>query len=422
MPFFAKRARCLLGKTAQIDVTGLVNAVPYNERILYAEVAFQSILAAGAISYLSVFLTRLGASNWLVTAYSSLPALLTILFAIPAGVFVQGRSSLVRTANWGRFIYRAVVGLSALLPLFTPSTAAIILVTAYSIIAIPGLVSNIAFTTILGQATSPERRPRMLSTRMAVNGFVASIVGFMSGRWLTSSPYPFNYQALFVVGFLAGLASIYTFSRIKIDRQTFSRPEHGQLRLTDLFKAYLHEPRFRKWSLVAVFFRIAIAMPQALYVIYKVRELGATDAWLGVLILVENGLSVLAYFLMARFSTKARFNRYFCLSLVGTALYPLTMALAKTPEMLIIPSVCSAVFSAALNIFISNTLYKVLPQRQQSTFIAADTLLANGAAFIGPLLGTMLANQLGLVSAFLVIAVLRVLTATSFWVFKVGTD
>lgn len=405
-----------------LRLSRLFRGTPYNERVLYLDVAIQAILASGVITFLNVYLIHLGAENWQVAAFSSLPALITIITAIPVGIFVQSQCNLVRTANWGRFIFRTMIGLFALLPLLPPHIAVYVLVGVYGLMAVPGSVGNVAIVTILGRSTSVERRPRMLSIRFAVNGLVASVVGFLAGRWLNGSPYPLNYQLLFIGGFVAGMASIYALSRLHLEPQLIAAPPRPGINLNALVQTLKEEPRFRRWSLAAGFFRLAMAMPQALYIIYKVRYLGATDAWIGVLILIENGLSVITYFLLGRLTNHPRFSKYLWLTLLGMVMYPITMALARTPQMLVIPSVCSAVFGAGMNVFMSNTLYKVLPHDQHATFIAADSLLANSAAFVAPMLGAVLADWFGINNAILIIAGLRAITALLFWVFKVGTD
>lgn len=405
-----------------LRMSRLLRGTPYNERVLYLDVALQAILASGVITFLNVYLIRLGAENWQVAAFSSFPALVTIISAIPVGIYVQGQCNLVRTANWGRFIFRCMIGLFALLPLLPPHIAIYVLVGAYGLIAIPGSISNVAIVTILGQATSVERRPRMLSIRFAVNGLAASVVGFLAGRWLNGSPYPLNYQLLFVGGFVAGMASLYALSRLRLEPQPFVTSPRPHIRLNALVQTLRDEPRFRRWSLAAGFFRLAMAMPQALYIIYKVRFLGASDAWIGVLILIENGLSVFTYFLLGRLTSHPRFSKHLWLTLLGMVMYPITMALARTPQMLVIPSICSAVFGAGMNVFMSNTLYKVLPNDQHATFIAADSLLANSAAFVAPMLGAVFADWLGINNAILLIAGFRAITAMLFWLCKVGTN
>ncbi|MBC7316741.1 MAG: hypothetical protein H5T70_10015, partial [Chloroflexi bacterium] len=95
----------------------------HNERTMYAEIFFQAISTAGAMSFVSVFLVRLGAPNWMVGLDTSLPALVTILTILPAGAFVRQQANLVRTANWSRLIWRSLVAALALLP-FLPHTLA----------------------------------------------------------------------------------------------------------------------------------------------------------------------------------------------------------------------------------------------------------------------------------------------------------
>ena len=68
----------------------------HNIRLLYLEMALQGIVAAGATAYLSVFAVRLGASAFLVGLLNSLPALLLVLSAVPAGRYVAGQTNLKR--------------------------------------------------------------------------------------------------------------------------------------------------------------------------------------------------------------------------------------------------------------------------------------------------------------------------------------
>jgi hypothetical protein len=56
-----------------------------NTRYLYQEIAWWGVLSGLASSFLSVFVLRLGGSNVLIGLLTSLPALITILWLIPAG-------------------------------------------------------------------------------------------------------------------------------------------------------------------------------------------------------------------------------------------------------------------------------------------------------------------------------------------------
>ncbi len=93
------RAAQGLGRLYQIPVRAL-RTIPRNEKIIYQEVTFQAIVEAGAMSFMAIFLVRLGSPNLLVGLYTSLPALVAIFVVLPIGAYVQSNRSLVATANW----------------------------------------------------------------------------------------------------------------------------------------------------------------------------------------------------------------------------------------------------------------------------------------------------------------------------------
>ncbi|MGC9358852.1 MAG: MFS transporter [Anaerolineae bacterium] len=392
--------------------------LPYNERILYAETFFQAILASGVLAFVGVYLVRLGAPNWLVGLYSSLPALAVIVTAMPVASFVQRQRSLVATANWGRFVFRGMMGMFALLPLLPADIAGYVLVGARTLMAIPGTVSNVSFTTVLGIVTPADQRPRILSLRLAINGVAATMFGFLAGQWLDYAPYPVNYQVLFVAGFVAGLISIYLLSKLRMPEDApppSSTPRPTRLRLGQMVELIKETPAFHGYAVASLIFRLGLAMPQALYTIYRVRTLGSSDAWVAVLLTLQNAVSVISYFALGKLLTKPDFRSKLWLSCLGTALYPLTTGLSRTPAMLLVPAVVGGIFSAGMNIYLGGLLFEVSPEDNRPPFVAADSMLANLAAFVAPMLGTLLADLTSIVSAFYIITVFRVIGGLAFW-------
>ncbi|MCD6519881.1 MAG: MFS transporter [Anaerolineae bacterium] len=395
----------------------------YNERIIYTEAIFQAVATAGAMSYLSIFLVRLGAPSWLVGLYTSLPSLVMILAVLPVGTFVQRQKNLVATANWGRMIFRTVIGAFALLPLLPPTVAPYIMVAARSLISIPGSAVNIAVTTIWGKATTPERRPRMLSTRMAVMGIFTAILGFLAGQWLDFAPYPLNYQLLFLTAFFAGVGSVLTLSRLKLP-EVSDEEIAGQKRVgvRDVLPLIRSVPAFRNFAIAAFIFRFGMSMPMALFPIYRVRVLGATDAWIGVLFTVQRVLSVGTYFTLGRLLAKPGFRNRLWLAALGMALFPLTTALATNTTMLLIPAVVGGLIAPGMNIFLTDTLIRVSPEDQRPAFVAMNSFLANMTAFVSPMIGTLLADLLGIRIALVIAAAVRFVGGLFFWRLGVGTD
>ncbi|MEA3406462.1 MAG: MFS transporter [Chloroflexota bacterium] len=392
-----------------------------NERALYLEIVFQALSSAGAMSFISVFLVRLGAPAWLVGLYTSLPALMTMLAIIPMSTFVQRQRSLVATASWGRILFRGVIGMFALLPFLPPSISPFVLVAARGLVSIPGCAINISITTILGSVTTAQRRPRMLSVRMAINGLVSAAVGFGAGQWLERMPYPLNYQLLFTTAFVAGLGSVWALSRLDIPEASEKEiRQRKRVGLRDIIPLIKSTPAFRDYSIAAFLMRFGMSFPMALYSIYRVRTLGSSDAWIGILLTVQRLLSVLAYFTLSRLLARKKFRQWLWVTCFLMALFPLTTALAHTPEMLLIPAAIGGLFGAGKNIFFTNTLFQVSPEEQRPTFVAANTFMANFTSFVAPLLGTMLAEVTTIRAALLTAAVIRAGGGLVFWWLGVG--
>jgi hypothetical protein len=389
--------------------------LPHNERVLYAESVWQAIVDSWAFSFLAVFLVRLGAPNWQVGLLDSLPALVTTVVSIPMGALVARRGRLVRTTNLSKLLFRTTIGLFALLPFLPPATASVVMVGAYTLLFIPGAAGNIAFVTLLGQATTVERRPQMLSTRMAIQGLVGAGTGLLAGLWLGRAPYPLNYSVLFLGTFLAGMVSILIMSKIKLPPWVgpVAQPgaRHG---LGEIVQLLRDTPLFRRYSVAAFLFRMGMSLPMALYAIYRVRVVGATDAWIGVLFTVERALSVVTYFALGRLLSRPKWRRWLWLSCVGLVFYPFTMALARTPAGLLAPHIFSGFFSAGTTIFMSNLIYQVAPKDRYPTFVSIDATLANVTGFVAPMLGIALMDVVGIHTALLIITGLRVLGGLSF--------
>ncbi|MFO7918846.1 MAG: MFS transporter [Anaerolineae bacterium] len=394
-----------------------------NERTLYLEIVFQALSSAGPMSFITVFLVRLGAPAWLLGLYTSLPALVTMVAIMPMSTFIQRQKSLIATAAWGRILFRSVIGLFALLPFLPISIAPFVLVAARGLVSIPGCAINISVTTILGAVTTTQRRPRMLSVRMAINGLVSAAVGFAAGQWLDYAPYPLNYQLLFATAFVAGLGSVWALSRLDIpDVSEQEIRQRKQVGLRDIVPLVKDTPAFRDYSIAAFLMRFGMSFPMALYSIYRVRTLGSSDAWIGILLTVQRLLSVLAYFTLSRLLARKKFRRWLWVTCFLMALFPLTTALAQTPEMLLIPAAIGGLFGAGMNIFFTDTLFQVSPEDERPTFIAANTFMANFISFIAPLLGSALAETSTIRVALIAAAVIRAAGGLVFWWMDIGSE
>ena len=125
-------------------------------------------------------------------------------------------------------------------------------------------------------------------------------------------------------------------------------------------------PAFRKYAILVLAFRLSLQMPAALYSIYRVREVGASDAWIGIILTVQQLFSTLGYLALSRLLRKQSVRRWLWLTCVATVLYPILTALAVNPPQLLISAVAGGIFNSGFSIFLTETLYRVSPSRPKT--------------------------------------------------------
>jgi MFS family permease len=392
-----------------------------NEMLLYAQRAAEGLLGGGALAFVSVFLVRIGTPNWLIGLYTSLPALVMMLSVLPAGSLVQRRPDLVRTVNRARAFYRGLMGCFAFLPWFPGVAAPYLMVALGSLAALPHAVFSVANTTLLGRVVPPDQRARVLSNRLAINRFVMAFIAILAGFWLEAVAFPLNYQVLFFGLLISTVASAVIFARLRVPPlSSEAKARRKKIPLSQMLPMVRGNPSFQRFLVAALIFRMGTYVPTALYPIYRVRVLGATDAWLGSLMTIQRALQMVIFFLLGKLLSRPRYRRWLWIPCLGMGLFPLTTALATTPTMLLIPALISGFMAPGMSIFLSNTLIHTSPDGQRPTFAAVNTFSVQLMAFIGPLLGTFLADIIGIQAALILGALLRMVGAIAFWRLGVG--
>jgi len=170
-----------------------------------------------------------------------------------------------------------------------------------------------------------------------------------------------------------------------------------------------------RFSASAFIFHWGLYLPSALYAIYRVKNLGASDTWIGLLATVQNAVTIVTYFYWGRIASR-KGNRWVLLvSSLGLILFPVLTGLSPRVEFLLLPSIAAGVFGAGFNLSFFNTLLEVCPQERRPSYVAINTTLINVAAFLAPLLGTSLPNLLDIRVVFFIAGALRLLGTGFFY-------
>jgi MFS family permease len=386
---------------------------------LYGDIAWFGILSGIVQSFLSVYVIRLGGSDTHVGLLTALPALVAIFFSIPGSRLVEREtkplSVLLITGSLNRVGYLLI----ALLPFVLATHVADGVVFIVVLLSIPVAVANVAFTTMFGQAVKPEDRARVVSIRSVWIGITSTLIALVGGRFLDLILFPINYQILFAIAFAASMVSIYYLSRIRLPAPEIAsavavRPElpHGvrgfigMLRMSD---------GYMRFTLTSFLFQWGLFFTVPLYSIYWVRNLNASDGWVGVINTVGSAATILFYPLWGRLTARRGNRIAIVLTTLGMSAYPLFLALSPTVEWAVVVSFWGGVVSSGQALSFFNGLLEVSPELNRSSYIAAYNTLVNIAAFASPIISTTLTPVYGIQAILLIGAGMRFLATLLIW-------
>lgn len=374
-------------------------------------------IAMGVINsvtpFLPVLIVRLGGSAFEVSLLTAIPAVGGFLLAIPVGAFLQGKQRIVPWYSGSRMVASMSYAVAAIVLLVAPPTIVVpALLLVWAIAAIPSTFGMVAFPIVMDGAAGSRGRYELMSRRWAIMGLTTAITVALIGQLLDRLPFPNNYQ-LVLVGFsVAGLIS-FRFSR------QFRVPDPGPSpvtggtriigRVQEMIRTVRAQPAFLRFSARQLVFVFGTRFAAPLIPLYYVREVGATDAWIGIIATAQSLALLVGYRLWRRLSVSRGGNLVLLVTLLAVAIYPAALAVVDQLVLVAALAAIAAIFSAGVDLSLFDELMKRIPRAYGVTFTSIDTTLVNGASILAPLAGATLAVTAGIHTALVVASLIGLL-------------
>lgn len=391
----------------------------HNIRNLYYEIAFFGILFTIASTFLPVYALRLGATDDQIGYLSALPALITALCLVPAALFVETRRRLLPIVLRASFLFRSQYALIAFVPFLPPAMQVAALLIIVSLGAIPTAVSNLAFNTMFPMVVPKEGWARVVSRRSAITSLTQVVTALAAGKFLELLPLPVNYQALFLGGFALSLVSVACLAQLKVPDVPSVLPTTWQprqlLAQARRFGATVRSTRsFTGFTAVSLLTHWAVWLPMPLFAIFWVRDLGASEAWIGLLTTVGAALSMLVYPVWGRAAERYGHRAVLIAGVLGIVPYPILTAVSPNAEFLMAPAVIGGLLGPAFNMGMFNVLLEVAPAHHRAMYIASYTSGVNLVAFLAPIVATSIILPVAGIHATIILGtVLRLISAVA---------
>lgn len=371
-------------------------------------------LANSASPFLPVFLTRLGASNAQVGLLTAMPGITGLFMALIIGRVLQGQRRIVPWFSVGRLLLISAYAATGLVTLVVPAQYAVAAVLGiWALASIPQVIVNITWSLVMNGVAGPEHRYDLMTRRWTLMGITMSVTVAAVGQVLNALDFPINYQLVFMALSLGGLVSYYYSSHIRLPDVQPPRPEPGS-GIGSQTRSYLALIAGQKPFLTFVtnrfvyMFGSALAIP--LFPLYFVRVLDANDAWIGVINTAQTTVMLVGYTFWAR-QSRLRGPRFVLLGTIfGAFLYPALTAVTPRIELVVLYAGLSGLFLAGLELVFFDELMKTVPPEHGAIFVSFAQVLQHAATVAAPLIGTWLADSIGLSGALLVSAGIRLVS------------
>jgi len=238
--------------------------------------------------------------------------------------------------------------------------------------------------------------------------------------------FPLNYQWVFLCLSAGGLISLMYSLRIQLPDNPPPPPVVNQP-LRQWLAGYLElirgQPAFLSFSAKRLVYLAAVSMALPVFPLYFVRQVHLSDGWISSINLSVTS-SMLAGYLLWAYLSRKRGSRFVLLrTTLGLACYPALAAVAPfglglcpplaaavpLPVWLMLFAGLGGIFQAGLDLVFFDELMRTVPPEHSALFVSLAQSLQNLAAFVAPLLGTLLSDYITPAGALLVCAVLRLI-------------
>jgi MFS family permease len=364
-----------------------------------------------AAPFLPVFLTRLGATNFQVGLLSSMPGITGLVLAIVVGRFLQTRRAIVPWYSLSRLLVISCYALTGVFTLLLPQRAVITsTLIIWALATLPQISLAVAFSVVMNAVAGPEGRYTLLSRRWAIFGLTSVIGTFIVTRLIDLIGFPLNYAIMFLTLSFGGLISFYFSSRIMIPDQILPPRPRGHSLLEEI-RGYLSllrdAPAFRSFASKRFVYLSAVALSAPIMPLYLVRSIGATDSQIGTVNMTMTLVMLVGYFLWPWASRKRRGRFVLLATTLGMVLYPALSAATSNVYLIIFYAGIAGLFQSGLDLVFFDELMKTVPPEYSATFVSLAQSMQYLSIVVAPLLGTWLADYIGLGGALWVSAGLR---------------
>jgi MFS family permease len=393
-------------------------------RHLYYDIAWFGVLSGSVVNFMSIYATRIGATGLQIGLIGAMSAVVNLFLAIPAGRWLSKRDT-SRAIFWSSISYRIGFVFFIFLPwLFNNNgqVIAIILITFF--MAIPFTPLGVGFNALFAEAVPDRFRAHVAGTRNIMLAITFILASLVSGYILDNVPFPIGYQIVFGIGAFGAAMSSYHLYFVRPVQDEVPTPQinpepdttkqtESPRDLSSILRLDILSTPFRKVLFALFAFHLAHNLTTPVYPIYNVRVLELSDNNLGISQALYYLTMLIGSMQLRNIVHRLGHKKVTGLGVMGMSLYPLLLAFTHTVWQFYAIALIGGFTWAWTNGAYANYMLERIPPDDRPSHLAWYTIILNLAILGGSVGGSAIATGIGLFSALILFAVLRILAGMS---------
>lgn len=371
-------------------------------RMFWWDGLFASVPMTLLLQYLPLFAVAYGASNAEV-GFMAAGAGLGAAAAFLPGAWLSEMWSRRKTfvVLTGGLLARAPFAAFVLLPFVADGEAALpIIIFLVVVQAFLASLGTPAWTSLAADIVPLSIRGRYFAWREIIYGAGGMVAAPAAGLMLALWGKPEGWQGVWLLALVAGGISVWFFSRIPEEPRPRRRKDVSTA--TSWHAAILRDSNFRIFGGTVFLWNVSLYAAAPFFNIYLVKNLGASEAWVGGLAAVASVFGLVGQTMFGRL-LDARGSRWL-MAVCGLfiPLLPWAWYVVDAPWQIIFINVVGGVAWAGYLLGSFNFLLIVSPPEQRRYYAASYHTLVFLSTAAGPLIGGVIAQNYSIKALFVI--------------------
>ncbi|CAN5501337.1 hypothetical protein BH10CHL1_BH10CHL1_41300 [soil metagenome] len=413
-------------------------------RYLYWDIGWFGILSGSALSFISIYATRLHATAFHLGLLNAGPALIGLFFTLPAGRWLHNRP-VGGSVFWAALLARAGYLFWALLPaLLKPEWQIWSYVLLVLFMTIPGTVLAVGFNALYASAVPIEWRGHVAGIRNAMFALIFIVTSLVSGYILDHAPLNLGHQIIFWLGVGgAAMSTLQLWHLRHVTGETVPGPAQirgvigdqarpGDMRGmgmaglggvalrafargTNLLRVEVLRGGYGKVIGALFFFHFAQFLPTSVFPLYWVNSLHLSDGAISIGSAIFNSAVLIGSLQISHLVKRWGNHTLMVLGVLLMSLHPFVTAFTTNLPAFLVASLIGGAAWSIVGGAVGNYLLEKVPNTDRPAYLAWYNLALNAAVLLGSLGGSWLAKEVDLSTALLISFCIRALAAYAIW-------